>query len=1067
MKWTIPERIIQRGRKYADEGRVVKITQDMVQELWHAEVIGSKIYDVTLDGSPLEEDLCTCPYWQDKGFCKHTVAVELALRDKGLKRVLKQNPQLKTTYQAPSTATVFTDSFAKLQQAVTTQALQASQPLQVEFLLTSVPLSKFHLSKALFGLSFKIGRAGSRTYVVKNAADFLRAVDSAGAYEINRETTVTLNEASFSKTDWDLLQDSLVIWRSNQLLLESGVPAKGTLNQRYLILSQVVTQSWLQKLSSLGRLQLEVEDKKVERIFFATGVLPLRIDVLPVSQGYHLAIRDHSEMFWENYHWVLRGSTMYQLSAEQQVIYQNLLQLLKRLEQPVIFYPEEQVGDLFAYVLPMLGQIATLQIADSLQNELIHLPLVTEMTLAVEAEVLQARVDFKYGEEVFSTDAAFNTTTEKTAFVVRNHVQEQRVAALFEHYGYLLRERAYMKKLPEKAGLYELFAREIPTLRKFAQVTVADSLQRLYLTGASFQPQVEIVPSGSWLDIRFDVSQIAETDIADVMLHLANQEEFYQLPSGEILAFDGEGFQQTSEALSQIREQLIVKDGHFLVPQFRGLQVEEAFGPLTGATTNQSFTKLVQALTDPESRETPVPDNLETTLRPYQVDGFRWLKMLSHYGFGGILADDMGLGKTVQGITYLLSEKNDGQSMPSLVVAPASVIYNWQQECQKFAPSLVTCVVSGNSAEREKLLSEYEGVDVFITSYATLRQDIELYQQIPLNCLILDEAQMIKNSATKTFQALKELKTQQRFAFSGTPVENNLDELWSIFYMLMPGFFPSKGKFRQLTTEEIAKMIQPFVLRREKKTVLQDLPDKLEANLYSPLSEEQKVIYLAQLQQMQASVGQMSSANFKQNRISILAGLTRLRQICCDPRLFIDDYAGDSGKLEQVKELVRGAKASGRRILLFSQFTSMLSLIEEELAPLGVTTFYLRGSTPPQDRVSMVEAFNRGERDVFLISLKAGGTGLNLTGADTVILYDLWWNPAVEEQAAGRAHRIGQKKVVEVWRLIAEGTIEEKMNQLQETKRDLFNQVMNGAEEQQLAQLTEEDIREILSLGEA
>lgn len=283
--------------------------------------------------------------------------------------------------------------------------------------------------------------------------------------------------------------------------------------------------------------------------------------------------------------------------------------------------------------------------------------------------------------------------------------------------------------------------------------------------------------------------------------------------------------------------------------------------------------------------------------------------------------------------------------------------------------------------------------------------------------------------------------------------------------MIMPGFFPNKYSFREMAAEEIAKMIKPFILRRDKKTVLQDLPEKIETNYYSVLTEDQKRIYLAYLRQMQEEITQMDAATFKKNRISILAGLTRLRQICCDPKLFLDDYEGTSGKLEQAKDLIVAAKDNNRRILLFSQFTSMLSIIEEELQEMGLECFYLRGSTPPKERIKMVEAFNRGERDVFLISLKAGGTGLNLTGADTVILYDLWWNPAVEEQAAARAHRIGQKKVVEVWRLIAEGTIEERMDSLQNEKRELFQKVIQG-NETQLQQMTEDDIRMILSIGE-
>jgi SNF2 family DNA or RNA helicase len=537
--------------------------------------------------------------------------------------------------------------------------------------------------------------------------------------------------------------------------------------------------------------------------------------------------------------------------------------------------------------------------------------------------------------------------------------------------------------------------------------------------------------------------------------------QFYTTENGQVLSLESEEFQEASAALKKLRLSLDTKNGAIQVPLNQGLLLQEQFADQASFSTG--FQQMTEDLIHPENFEAQLPDNLHAELRQYQEVGFRWLKMLSHYQFGGILADEMGLGKTVQTISYLLSEKQEHQKLNALIVAPASLTFNWQQEIKRFAPSISATVISGTKEEREAQMAQ--SADVRITSYASLRQDIDAYQALELSCLILDEAQMVKNSATKTAQALRSLEVPQRFALSGTPIENNLEELWSLFQMIMPGFFPNKQKFKELSTQEIAKMIKPFILRRDKKSVLHDLPQKLETNYYSVLTEEQKKIYLAYLRQMREEIAQMDSTSFRKNRISILAGLTRLRQICCDPRLFVEDYEGSSGKLEQVKDLLLAAKENGRRVLLFSQFTSMLSIIEEELAQEGFESFYLRGSTPPQDRLTMVNAFNSGEKDVFLISLKAGGTGLNLTGADTVILYDLWWNPAVEEQAAGRAHRIGQKNVVEVWRMIAEGTIEERMDALQQEKRELFQKVIQG-NETQLQQMTEEDIRLILSIGE-
>ena len=457
-----------------------------------------------------------------------------------------------------------------------------------------------------------------------------------------------------------------------------------------------------------------------------------------------------------------------------------------------------------------------------------------------------------------------------------------------------------------------------------------------------------------------------------------------------------------------------------------------------------------------------LPSGLNASLRPYQLTGFRWLKMLSDYQLGGILADEMGLGKTIQTITYLLSEKQNDPSMKALIIVPASLVYNWYQECKQFAPELKVQVVNGGKDKRaEQLATE---ADVYVTSYQSFRQDEKLHAKIAYQVLILDEAQMVKNSQTKTAQALRKLTIPKRFALSGTPVENKLEELWSIFQVIIPGFFPSKAKFKKFPTEFIAQMIQPFVLRRTKEEVLLDLPERIETNYFNELNKEQKEIYLAQLEQIQKTLAQMNSDEFKKNRISILAGLTRLRQICCSPQLYLDDFHGESGKLEQLKELLTQALENNRRILIFSQFASMLNLIEAELAKLDIPCFKLDGSTPSKQRMEMVEAFNQGDKPVFLISLKAGGTGLNLTGANTVILYDLWWNPAVEDQATSRAHRMGQKEVVEVWRLITEGTIEEKIYELQQSKRELFDQVMQG-DESSLSQLTEEDIRQIFQVG--
>lgn len=455
----------------------------------------------------------------------------------------------------------------------------------------------------------------------------------------------------------------------------------------------------------------------------------------------------------------------------------------------------------------------------------------------------------------------------------------------------------------------------------------------------------------------------------------------------------------------------------------------------------------------------PLPAvEVTTSLRDYQQTGLKWLTMLDTYGFGGILADDMGLGKTLQTIAFLSSRMTKDSKV--LILAPSSLIYNWLDECKRFSPSLDVAVVHGNKEQREEIIAN--GHQVLVTSYPSFRQDVALYRQERFDYLILDEAQVMKNAQSKIAQLLREFEVGNCFALSGTPIENHLTELWSIFQIVLPGLLPGKQDFGKLAAKDIARTIQPFVLRRHKEDVLQELPDLIEVNVLNELTDEQKSIYLAQLQQMRTQIAGADDAQINRSKMEILSGITRLRQICDTPSLFMEEFSGESGKLNSLKELLLQLKEGEHRVLIFSQFRNMLEKIEEQLVEIGMTSYTLTGSTPANQRQEMTQAFNAGSRDAFLISLKAGGVGLNLTGADTVILVDLWWNPAVEAQAISRAHRMGQTEKVECYRLITRGTIEEKIQELQENKKNLVKTVLDGNESR--ANLTVEDIREILGI---
>ncbi len=498
------------------------------------------------------------------------------------------------------------------------------------------------------------------------------------------------------------------------------------------------------------------------------------------------------------------------------------------------------------------------------------------------------------------------------------------------------------------------------------------------------------------------------------------------------------------------------KNGRLPLSQAGRVQelLQQTDSSTVAASTKALFKKLAEV---DEIKKVRKPRGLKATLRPYQEQGLSWLRFIHEIGSGGVLADDMGLGKTIQTIALLLSLKNEKKTEPLrvLIVCPTSVVTNWHRELERFAPTLTVSLWHG--AGRKEQQDELSEVNVIITSYALLRRDIEILKALRLDYAILDEAQAIKNPMSATAQAAKELPAEHRLALTGTPIENRLSEIWSIFEFVSPGLLGPLQKFEERYARPIDQgdskqaarlrsVIHPFILRRTKMEVAKDLPEKMEFDKIIDMAPEQKAIYLQVLREVRAQVmGEVERVGVAKSQLHILAGLTKLRQAACDPRLLgIPKELGndDSGKLSALRELVDEVETGGHKVLIFSQFVSMLKLMAAALEEDKIRYEYLDGSTT--DRADRIDNFQGDPTiSVFLISLKAGGSGLNLTAADTVIHFDPWWNPAVEDQATDRAHRIGQKKVVSVYRLVAAGTIEEKILQLKQKKKDLVSSVLS------------------------
>ncbi len=603
---------------------------------------------------------------------------------------------------------------------------------------------------------------------------------------------------------------------------------------------------------------------------------------------------------------------------------------------------------------------------------------------------------------------------------------------------------------------------------------IPDDLVDVTIRDKSVTPQVRVSSGVDWLnlDTTFE-SGGAVVREEELRACLEHGRRLVRLEDGTFAPVDPN---EVGDVLTRMAEIYATAGGRDKLPLSQAGRVQDLLKLVSNAKVSSSAKTLFSKIGNiDEIPSIPKPRTLRATLRPYQKEGFNWLVFLHEINSGGILADDMGLGKTVQAIALLTWAKTKYKRKLNLVVAPTSVVPNWEREISKFAPGLTTVVWQGPNRHQRR--DDLDKADVMITSYALLRRDEELLHELDLRYVILDEAQHIKNPMSHTARAAKKLKSERRLALTGTPIENRLSELWSIFDFVSPGLLGQLRTFEERiarpidrgdtdTAQRLRATIKPFVMRRVKKDVAQDLPEKIEQEMIVPLAEEQAKLYKQVLRQIRKSVlSEVEKQGVSRAQIQILVALTRLRQVACDPRLMklpdTDFTAAESGKLGALREIISEAIDGGHRVLVFSQFVEMLNHIRAALDEDDVEYEYLDGST--KNRIERVDRFNEDETvPVFLISLKAGGTGLNLTGADTVVHFDPWWNPAVEDQATDRAHRIGQTKNVNVYKLIAEGTVEEKILQLSAKKRELVSNVLS-TEGSPLKGLTKADVENLFS----
>ncbi|HII4499771.1 TPA: DEAD/DEAH box helicase [Clostridium perfringens] len=672
---------------------------------------------------------------------------------------------------------------------------------------------------------------------------------------------------------------------------------------------------------------------------------------------------------------------------------------------------------------------------------------------------------------------------EKDNSFLRDLKNEKYIEFQLERFKFIKREEDFCF-IGNEEEMYELLSKGIKRLRELGEVLLSEELKEFKVLDSSLISS-ELIGLNNFYKLKFDFGDFELRELRESVEAMKRGDSFYRTKK-VYLDLEDPGIVNFLNLLDDLGLENI-KDNEVYIDKNKVLYIQEKL-----KDRNLSFIKggnvlqeIVGKLLNKEFKRKLVPKALNAELRPYQKEGFKWINEIIDLGFGGVLADDMGLGKTLQIIAFLLSQKKS----KSIVVVPTSVIYNWMDEFEKFAPSIRVGLVHGSKSKRDKVLRDfkrglgikieeenlkeksYEKYDVLLTTYGTLKNDEKAYENLSFDYCIIDEAQNIKNPAAQATLSVKNIKSRCNIALTGTPIENNLMELWSIFDFVMPGYLFTKERFRERfildesNLSELKYLITPFILRRLKEDVLSELPEKLEKKYLVEMKGKQKQLYSFYVKAIKNQLNEnKSSEKSGRDKINLFSYLTKLREICLDPSLVVPDYTGGSSKLTVVKEIVKDASESGKKILLFSQFTSVLQKIEEDFKKEDISYLYLDGGTSAKDRVERVKKFNEDSNiKVFLISLKAGGVGLNLTSASVVIHFDPWWNPAVEDQATDRAHRFGQENKVEVIKLVAKDTIEEKIVLMQEDKRELIQSLMDGKtmDGKGLKRLTEEEISKL------
>lgn len=979
---------------------------------------------------------CTCMQFQSWGNCKHIAACMIHFRDV----VFPMDPEEKKLYISKQ---ILNEFYKPIKNEV---HLKKQLQLEVEL--------EFQESyyESSVGLVFKIGE--NKLYNLNSKLNnFLDAYEEEEEFCFGKGFTYKPNEHFFSKIDEAILSFLLRILHHNNYY-----------SYRNLNISMDTFPTFLELLKNktfmikgYGKITNIVEDN------------PLKLSLEKGEKYYKLAMFEQDvDFLTEDCKYVVKENTLYVLPNKTS----KILSLMQENQLHDLEFQEDDLTTFKEGILPILKN-----------NVLLDKTVEDTIILGVKPGV-KIYLDFKYNMILCTLKFVYQETeidyfVENTN-IIRDTEEEQKVVGNLLGYGFVIdNQKIYMEDL-DTIGLF--LEESLLELSKEYEVFTSDKMKETKIIKENNVRSSFSIGSDNIMSYQFDLGSIPNDEIVNVLETMKNKKRYYRLKSGDLLDLNSnEDLQQFENLVEDMNlSNKDIKNGSGVIPKYRAIYLDslkkEKYHIIS---TNNLFDDLITQFNSFKDMPITLTAKDKKILRDYQEVGVKWLYNIYKCGFGGILADEMGLGKSIQ-LIYLikeiLKEKKDAKI---LIVAPTSLIYNWKKEFDKFGSEIKYKVFAENKTIRKQELENVENTQVLITTYGLVRQDKEKYMEMNFELVAIDEAQTIKNASAQMTKVVKELHANTKLALTGTPLENSVMELWSIFDFIMPGYlanflsFQSKYNIKDIESEQLKMLdtlneqIKPFILRRRKKDVVKELPPKIENNISIDLNKEQKKLYVAQLEKTKKEMDEiLATEGFKKGNFKILQLLTKLRQLCIDPKILYENYEGGSAKIENLVTIVKGIIENGHKILLFTSFKTALDIVNQEFANNNISTYVIDGTVSSKKRMELVDKFNQDDTNVFLITLKAGGTGLNLTSADVVIHLDLWWNPQVENQATDRAHRIGQKNTVEVIKLICKGTIEERILELQNKKKILSDTLIEGKgrDENILSKLTEKDIKNLLTL---